>query len=230
MIENPNYYAIIPANVRYDKGLKANEKLLYGEITCLTHSTGVCYASNDYFANLYGVSKETISRWVSNLKKCGYIDVTITYKNDGKTIDKRVITLLTKKSIPYCEKNQYPIDEKVKDNNTSINNTSNNIYSDTLFSDIPLNTKKEKKKSFAKKRKEKPTIDEVIEYFKENGYSVDAAKKAFAYYDTANWHDASGKQVISWKQKMISVWFREENKVKQEKTDGKKFDINNYKD
>lgn len=27
MAETPNYYAIIPANVRYDKELKANEKL-----------------------------------------------------------------------------------------------------------------------------------------------------------------------------------------------------------
>jgi len=27
--EQPNYYAIIPANIRYDNNLKANEKLLY---------------------------------------------------------------------------------------------------------------------------------------------------------------------------------------------------------
>ena len=32
MNETPNYYAIIPANVRY-ADLKPNAKLLYGEIT-----------------------------------------------------------------------------------------------------------------------------------------------------------------------------------------------------
>ena len=32
-----NYYAIIPANVRYDINLKPNEKLLYGEITALSN-------------------------------------------------------------------------------------------------------------------------------------------------------------------------------------------------
>lgn len=123
-METPNYYAIITADVRYNKDLKANEKLLYGEITCLTQSTGECFASNEYFAKLYNVSKETVSRWVSNLKKCGYVDVVIKYKEDGKTIDKRIITLLTKRSTPYCEKDQYPIDKKIKDNNTRDNNTS----------------------------------------------------------------------------------------------------------
>ena len=34
----PNYYAIIPANVRYDEKLSPNEKLFYGEITALTTS------------------------------------------------------------------------------------------------------------------------------------------------------------------------------------------------
>lgn len=32
-----SYYAIIPATVRYLKVLKANEKLLYGEITSLSN-------------------------------------------------------------------------------------------------------------------------------------------------------------------------------------------------
>ena len=32
-IEKPSYFAIIPANDRYDKELKAKAKLLYGEIS-----------------------------------------------------------------------------------------------------------------------------------------------------------------------------------------------------
>ena len=58
------------------------------------------------------------------------------------------------------------------------------------------------------------TIQEVEEYFISKGYSIQAAQKAFDYYDSADWHDRSGKKVLNWKQKMRGVWFTEENKKK----------------
>jgi hypothetical protein len=76
MSENQKgYYAIIPANVRYDKGLKANEKLLYGEIVSLCNDLGSCTYSNDYFSKLFDTNKETVSRWLSNLQKNQYIEI-----------------------------------------------------------------------------------------------------------------------------------------------------------
>jgi hypothetical protein len=73
MENKKNYYAIIPANVRYSKNLKANEKLMYGELTALANEKGFCYASNEYFAKLYDVSKVSVSKWVSNLAKNDFI-------------------------------------------------------------------------------------------------------------------------------------------------------------
>lgn len=58
-----------------------------------------------------------------------------------------------------------------------------------------------------------PTELEVIDYFKENGYAHEVAIKAFRYYATANWKDSKGNRVKNWKQKMISVWFKDENKA-----------------
>ncbi|MDM1345720.1 helix-turn-helix domain-containing protein [Myroides marinus] len=132
----PGYYAIIPASVRYDKELQPNAKLLYGEITALAQREGFCWAGNDYFAELYDVSTETISRWISALKKAGYIEVEL-YKKEG---NKRKIAI-DKKVKTYCEKSQdlltkksIPIDENVKSNKESItiNNTSKRTALDFL--------------------------------------------------------------------------------------------------
>jgi len=79
--QKPSYYAILPANVRYDNRLKPNEKIIFSEITALSNVKGYCYASNKYFAQLYDVDKLTISRWLSHLQKMGYIE--ITYIDDG---------------------------------------------------------------------------------------------------------------------------------------------------
>jgi hypothetical protein len=72
-----------------------------------------------------------------------------------------------------------------------------------------LNNKKKVSKKFIP-----PSMDEVMQYFEENGYTIEAGTKAWHYYDTANWHDARGQPVKNWKQKMQAVWFKDENKTK----------------
>jgi len=111
----PNYYAIIPATVRYSK-LKPHAKLLYGEITALASKEGYCFASNRYFANLYEVTKNTISSWISDLKKEGFITVMIV--KEGNQVIERRIGITQKGDTPTHKKKEY--------NNTSINTTSNN--------------------------------------------------------------------------------------------------------
>lgn len=128
--EKPSYYSIITADVRYDERLKPNEKLLYSEITALSNKYGYCTATNSYFSKLYRADKSTVSRWVSHLEKCGYVQVEQT--RNGKRIVQRKIypiatPLLTKRSIPYAQKDQYPIDKKVKGNITRVNTTSMNM-------------------------------------------------------------------------------------------------------
>lgn len=83
-----SYYAIIPATVRYDKRLKPIARLLYGELTALSNEKGYCWASNRYFAELYEVALETISRLISQLRELGYIK--ITYDKNAKDNDRRI--------------------------------------------------------------------------------------------------------------------------------------------
>ena len=131
-----SYYAIIPANVRYDKDLAPNAKLLYGEITALCNEKGYCWASNQYFAELYGVSVLSIKRWVNSLVTKGYVYRTLTYKPNSKEVDKRILSIdggikIDTTSVQKCYDPSIKNDtsSSIKndtDNNTSINNTFNN--------------------------------------------------------------------------------------------------------
>lgn len=70
------------------------------------------------------------------------------------------------------------------------------------------------KESMRGKRKpfSPPTPSEIESFFTENGYTAEAARRAFDYYTDANWHDAEGKPVLNWRQKMRGVWFKPEHK------------------
>lgn len=81
-------------------------------------------------------------------------------------------------------------------------------------------TREEKRRGLKESKKKKfdaPSIDDVIAYFSENGYSKDSAIKAFKYYAENDWKDSQDKPVKNWKQKMQGVWFKDENKAQQNK-------------
>lgn len=162
-----SYYAIIPANVRYDKDLAPNAKLLYGEITALCNEKGYCWASNQYFAELYGVSILSIKRWVNSLVTKGYVYRTLTYKPNSKEVDKRILSIdggikIDTTSVQKCYDPSIKNDtsSSIKndtDNNTSINNTFNNtnIYK-------------------GKKKQKSETVNSVIAEYTENKDLQDA--------------------------------------------------------
>lgn len=152
MNEHRGYYAIIPAIVRYDNHLNGNAKLLYGELTALANEKGYCWATNQYFANLYNVSKRTIISWLKQLEERNYIKMQIFYKPNSKMVDRRHIYILPyptdtefytpseENFITYGKNHQEgdeenfttPSEENFTENNTLINNTKNNtknIYS-----------------------------------------------------------------------------------------------------
>mgnify|MGYP003632181203 CR=1 FL=1 len=191
-MQAPNYYSILTAEVRYDKDLTPNAKLLYSEITALTNKSGVCWASNSYFSELYDVSKVTISRWVSKLAEKGYICVKLTYKDNTKQIEKRIISLPINKNDntpiqnsldPINKIDNTPINKIVNVNTTSNNTTSNN------------------------KRVGKPTNAlEVENYLRSKGLSIDEAINFYEYYESNGWK--VGKNPMkNWKM-AVNRWVR----------------------
>ncbi|MGY0692948.1 conserved phage C-terminal domain-containing protein [Virgibacillus sp. FSP13] len=118
-----SYYAIIPANVRYDNDIPANAKLLYGEITALCNQEGYCWAGNSYFADLYNRDKSTIARWIKQLEEKRYITREVIYKEGSREIKSRYMRICND---PIGKNATTPIGKNAIDNNTSLNTTSNN--------------------------------------------------------------------------------------------------------
>jgi uncharacterized phage protein (TIGR02220 family) len=116
--------AVIPAYVRYNKELNANEKLLYAEIRALCDERGYCWASNEYFAELFDTSDSSIKRWISNLKNHGFIDVDIKFAPSPSPLKRRTIRLAgihEVKNEPYNTR----LTSEPLNNNISITNNSN---------------------------------------------------------------------------------------------------------
>ena len=180
MKQQPNYYAIISAEVRYDKNLTANAKLLYAEITALLNMNGECFATNKYFSNLYGKSVVTISKWIGELISNGYISSYYIYKEGTKEIDRRYLSVL-KGGIKENDKGG--IKEKFKDNNTSINN--NITYSNN------------------KGRFKKPTVNEIADYCIERKNNIDA-ETFYDFYESKDWRVGKNK-MKDWKAS-IRTW------------------------
>lgn len=125
----------IPKEIWLNENLGWSEKLLLVEIGSLANN-GECFASNEYFAKFFGVSKDRISKMITKLKRLNLIEVGLIYKAGTKEIDKRVLTTTpigenaytptTKTPIPIGENAYTPIGENAYYNNTLINNTTIN--------------------------------------------------------------------------------------------------------
>lgn len=71
----------IPAEIWLDKSLSANEKVLYAEIDSFSSNDKACYISNEYIANLLGISETNASKALNSLIKKGYV---VVEKFDGR--------------------------------------------------------------------------------------------------------------------------------------------------
>ena len=135
-VEQPNFWSVIPASVRYDKVLRANAKLIYSEITALSNKQGYCSANNEYFAELYDLSKKTVSDLIAQLAHRGYIKIEVIRNQANQIVARRIwcameTPFLQLSPIPnnadtYPQKSGYPIPKKtedIKENKTRKNNT-----------------------------------------------------------------------------------------------------------
>ena len=163
MKEKPNYYAIIPAEVRYSKALTPNAKLLYAEITALCNMNGKCTASTQYFCRLYEVSRGAVQNWLKMLDDNGYIDRTVIYKQGSKEIMHRYINLKDKGSI------------NISTDNTNINITNTNLTDSNTKAFFKKPTVEEVHK-YCEYRKNKVCADAFIDFYESKGWQIGKEK------------------------------------------------------
>ena len=124
----PSYYAILEAEVRYDKNISSTAKLIYAEITALTQKEGYAWATNKYFADNFDLSAGQVSRIISQLADCDYISVEILDQYKRKITLRKNIKPLRKNAGGVTQKAQGGVTQKAQDNNTSSNNKTNNTF------------------------------------------------------------------------------------------------------
>lgn len=125
-----------------------NELPLLLIISSLCAENGYCFASNEYLADKFKTTVETISRKLKKLENKGYIK--IEYERYGFKVEKRFIRIAIDENINGAidENVNGAIDENVKENNTSINNTSINNTKGNLG--IAIDEFKQMRKSIKK--------------------------------------------------------------------------------
>lgn len=142
----PAFWAVIPASVLFSEDLRPNAKLLYGVVTLLQESSGYCYASNRYLANLFGLQPDTITGLLNNLVEAKLIATDVVRDPQTNEVqERRIWTVAQMPAIippspkkigegsskkigePSPKNFGDPPRKKSEDNNTSNTSTSNNI-------------------------------------------------------------------------------------------------------
>lgn len=156
------------------------------------------------FVEMTGIVKPHVVRALSALQEKKII--TVTKKGNAPANMYEIIKDFSK-WVPLPKKVTLPkkVMSVTKKGNPSLPKmvpTKDNTTKDTI-------TKDRHQKKFTP-----PTQKEVTDYFLEKGFPEALAIRAFEYYENGDppWTDANKKPVSSWKQKMLAVWMRPENK------------------
>lgn len=191
----------IPIEIWQDRSLSWNEKILLMEIDSFTAKGHECYISNEYIAELLGVTERSASRLLSHLIESGlvrvvkfdgrkrYVESTICFQAEWTQM-----SMQSGQSCPHTETNEY------------INN--NSLY-------------KERSPKF-----QKPTLEEIREYCISRGNSVDP-EQFYNFYESKGW--MVGRTPMKDWRAAVRTWEKREKEIaprKREKRQESVFEHN----
>lgn len=129
-------------------------------------------------------------------------------------LSKTIFTLIKPQIDANIKRYKSGLEPKVKQNKSETEAKDKRNVSKTE-ANVNVNVNENNNKNNKGKRKDftPPILEDVKTYFIENGYTEQSAEKAFNFYAINDWKDSNQNKVKNWKQKMISVWFKDENKI-----------------
>lgn len=145
------------------------------------------------------IKSSQVESWLTELSKAGIIFI---YKaEDGR------------KYLQFCKWSKHQQTRATKPKYPVYDEACNQLISDDCKCPRIRIRNSDKKSGTDSETKQKrftpPSLAEIEAYCRERGNHVDP-KKFFDYYSEGEWRDKDGKPVRNWKQKMISVWEKEE--------------------
>ena len=184
----------IPIEIWQNRSLSWNEKILLMEIDSFTAKDRECYISNEYIAELLGISVSWASKCLSHLLELGLVRVV---KFDGR-----------KRYVESTIQFKADLNESSMQDGTKVQHTNNNEY---------INNNSLYKKGSS--RFQKPTIEEIRQYCLEKGYNVDA-EQFFNFYESKGW--VVGKSPMkNWRAAVIT-WNKREKEIPRRKRESRK--------
>ena len=184
----------IPIEIWQNRSLSWNEKILLMEIDSFTAKDRECYISNEYIAELLGISVSWASKCLSHLLELGLVRVV---KFDGR-----------KRYVESTIQFKADLNESSMQDGTKVQHTNNNEY---------INNNSLYKKGSS--RFQKPTIEEIRQYCLEKGYNVDA-EQFFNFYESKGW--VVGKSPMKNWRAAVSTWNKREKEIPRRKRESRK--------
>ena len=165
-------------------------------------------------------SKATYHKCIKELQSMGFIEYLPSYNpysgsevilhdlSDRKTVSKNQTSSIIDQTLPINDlansNDSEQVDEPNIYNNTKTSKNNENISIDNNFKifnqdEFILNITDKKEKSSAKKEKvEKPNLEQVKEYFKQQEYTDFEAERFYNYYTSNGWLIGGKTKMIDW--------------------------------
>lgn len=179
-----NWYAVLTADVLYDKNLTSRQKLLVAVVANLSNEKGYCFASNDYLAELLNCGVRSLQRDLEALEG-KYLGRVLQVDKNGKTTS-RALTPVSNMTPPRVTGDTPPRVKYDTHNNKEYNNKVNISKGAPNFEEF-------KEYGLAKSKEYNLKVTEL------------ALKMKYDAWKEANWVNGNGKKISNWKSSLTNT-------------------------